>query len=74
MTAICAFLNDRSVEYLEEEFPKCCAEKYAENSDKESADVDAVLRALLAAVSHWAPKWCYAEAVNVLCQDWMLVK
>lgn len=56
---ICAFLNDRIVEYFDQEMPECCL--------NEERLVDA-------AVAHWGPKWCYAEAVNLLCQDRALAK
>ena len=41
-------------------------------SDKFSDNL--TLRSLLAAVDHWAPKWAYADAVNILSDNLQLVR
>lgn len=57
---ICAFLQDRTVEYFEETFPKCCLPDLNECGQS---------RAAMAAISAWAPKWRLAEAVTLLHAD-----
>jgi len=59
--AICLFLNDKEIEFYSEQFPPCCR-SHDDGSDR-------VFRSVMTAVSHWAPKWTYAEAVNLLCQS-----
>lgn len=63
---ICLYLNDREIEYYEETFPDCC------RNNTEGSDY--VFRNVMAAVSFWATKWTYAEAVNLLCQSGDLVR
>lgn len=61
---ICAYLKDLEVEYFVEELPECCARHPA----------DSAFRCDMAAISHWGPKWMYADAVNFLSQSGELVK
>ena len=69
VVGVCAFLNDRKVEYFLERLPECCSKNAPSDGVK-----DEYLRAVMAGVSHWAGKWCYAEAVSLLCQDRNVVK
>lgn len=63
---LCIFLADREIEWYSEDFPECCVTK----SDEE----DYKYRNVLGSVAHWGPKFTYAEAVNLLCQDGDLVR
>lgn len=64
IAGICAFLQELQVEYFVTPFPACCS-----IHPQESA-----FRAAVAAISHWAPKWAYAEAVNFLSTSGALVR
>jgi len=66
LVGIAVFLSDREVEYY--------WEQVSEMGRKHENEVEDNFRNLMTAVSHWAPKWTYAEAVNFLISSGDLVR
>ena len=71
VAGVCAFCNDSCVEYFVEPMPGGAK---VDNPGGSSIGSDAVYRAVVAAASHWSPKWVYANEINFLSQDRKLVK
>eukprot|EP00095_Tigriopus_kingsejongensis_P010903 maker-scaffold348_size200312-snap-gene-0.29 protein:Tk10903 transcript:maker-scaffold348_size200312-snap-gene-0.29-mRNA-1 annotation:"hypothetical protein DAPPUDRAFT_113413" len=64
MSGVCAFLNDKEVEFFVQDFPLCCQRHPNEHQT----------RSFLGGISAWSEKWVYAEAITFIHNDFNVVK
>ena len=64
VVGICMYLLDRNVEYFKQPFPAEYLNNFPPENSKELAKAS-----VMSAIQKWAPKWCSAKAVHLLCND-----